>query len=316
MAILKYIFPYLLFIIVFAIIANTIANAGSLPYNIRELFSGRSASVSGALISIVLALYVVMPVYICIWLNRVAFIKSILSYPVIIAFTGFLAWLMLWVAVPLESLHDIVGAPVLDWPWHWEILLRFIALQMPLLIISTGVVIVLLSTTKLLNIRPLLTAKWIFVSVPLLMISHWVVVRYASTDNLVELMENQGTWKSSIFLYLWVTVCVFNGYLSSIVFQQRTRAFMVFTLISIACSFPLGFGLLSLGLEDMVFKYGKTFSALEFLLGPDRDHTLSSIELIMRYSILHSAWLFVIFLLSLPLWFPMASTLNRKKFNS
>jgi hypothetical protein len=54
-------------------------------------------------------------------------------------------------------------------------------------------------------------------------------------------------------------------------------------------SFPITWLLLNQGLEQHVRKYRMEFSAVKFLLGPDRKAQISNAELFFRWCLLHSA---------------------------
>ena len=49
----------------------------------------------------------------------------------------------------------------------------------------------------------------------------------------------------------------------------------------------LGALLLALGLAGEIDKYGQQFSALQFLLSPDRAHYAGPWDIAVRYSVLH-----------------------------
>ena len=56
-------------------------------------------------------------------------------------------------------------------------------------------------------------------------------------------------------------------------------------------SFPLAYFALNAGFESFIIKYGKVFSAFQFLLSKDREHYAAPLELAMRYGIAHGALL-------------------------
>jgi hypothetical protein len=59
---------------------------------------------------------------------------------------------------------------------------------------------------------------------------------------------------------------------------------------------PVGWALLNLGLEPHVEKYGSVFSGAQFLLGPDRRHTLSESALFARWVALQVGMVGAIFI--------------------
>jgi hypothetical protein len=67
-------------------------------------------------------------------------------------------------------------------------------------------------------------------------------------------------------------------------------------------SIPLGFGLLTFGTETALAKYGTVFSALQFLLSPDRAHYATGWELGLRYLVFHAGLLCAVALAQYPWW--------------
>ena len=96
------------------------------PYNVRELVYHGHPFRSLALLVALLYWSVGFPVFIARWLTKGR--MYLLSFPLLALLHGLIAWLLIVSAVPTESIHDIVGSPVLGWPWKWELLGRFLAL--------------------------------------------------------------------------------------------------------------------------------------------------------------------------------------------
>ena len=61
--------------------------------------------------------------------------------------------------------------------------------------------------------------------------------------------------------------------------RRRALALLVLPL--------LGWGLLQAGTEPMLIKYGKAFSALQFLLSEDREHYVRGAALFARFVLAH-----------------------------
>ena len=158
------------------------------PYNVRELVYHGHPFRSMALLVALLYWSVGFPVFIARWLTKGG--MYLLSFPLLALLHGLIAWLLIVSAVPTESIHDIVGSPVLGWPWKWELLGRFLALFGAWSVAATaGTIIAATGVLKGARTALLGWAIGAFLVVP---VSYYVVVSQASTDNLVELMANNG----------------------------------------------------------------------------------------------------------------------------
>ncbi len=58
-------------------------------------------------------------------------------------------------------------------------------------------------------------------------------------------------------------------------------------LILVVLSIPLGYSLLLAGTENDIYKYGKHFSTVQFMLSPDRGNYLGKGSLAARYAVVH-----------------------------
>ncbi|MGK0171282.1 MAG: glycopeptide antibiotics resistance protein [Gammaproteobacteria bacterium] len=283
-----------------AVGAHLFVQLNVLPYNVRELFSESVPWVSGAGLAIAVVGIVLGPLALAqVLASRRGASPVWFALGAIIL--GALIWLALWVSVPKESMHDIVGSPILLWPWHFELAGRFIFVQMPIAVLGAGAgLLVLARHTRVPMV--LAVGRWIIAGLPLLVIAHWVVVPLAATDNLTELMAGGGTYKSSVLLSIWVALCWLCGYgLASALAQSSLRMLALYTVL-VVVSFPIGNVVLSEGLGDVIEKYGRTFSALQFLLSPARDQLLSEAGVSARYYQFHGLLVLSIAALSLPAW--------------
>ena len=162
-----------------------------IPYNLQELVADRNPVIQAVLLSGTLYALFGIPAVIA----RLAQLSSraILILPLLLVAETAVLWLFLRSAVPAESIHDILGTPILDWPWEWEYLFRLSGL-----VIGSGIMLAgsCLLTTALLRTerrdqyRTLLS--WAVLSVLLLALAHWIIVEQAATDNLTELMASGG----------------------------------------------------------------------------------------------------------------------------
>jgi hypothetical protein len=190
--------------------------------------------------------------------------------------------------VPLEVLQDFVGAS------HWQSLpaldmaLRFSALmlivQLPLLLNA------ILSFATKRTLLPL----WIILLPLAFLLWHLVVVVFAITDNITELLAGGGSWLSSLLLWLWLQgLFLCSHWLSSLVRNFQLKA-MFIRLLLIGVYVYSSFAVISMALEAHIYKYEKTFSALQFLLSPDRNNYVPSHQLALSYYLAVAAFIFAL----------------------
>lgn len=279
---------------------SVLLTSGQMPYNVRELAASGNPVLRAALL--MLALYGTFgtPALLAHWLIRGRWERALLS-PLLVLGNGLLVWLSLRAAVPLEAIHDIVGSPILAWPWEWELLGRFLALFLAPCTLFMGAVIVwsLGSDPQLRASNVLL--RWTAPAVVLLAVSHWVVVSAASTDNLTELMAGGGGPASALALGGWLFSLGLGGAaLSWLATGPRRHALLA--VLAILLSLPLGYWLFSLGTEQAVHKYDRVFSAIQFLLSTDRRHLAEGSALLFRYALALAGALCLIAITQHPFW--------------
>ncbi|MFH0729392.1 MAG: hypothetical protein V2B19_24020 [Pseudomonadota bacterium] len=274
----------------------------SVPYNVRELFDGSSALLSISFFWLLLNLLLGFPV----WLARFHMgrgLKKYLLFPFTIWGMGIIAWFLLRITVPVESLYDLIGTPVLGWRWEFECIYRFMFLySAPLVIFSFGAFTVLYYRYfPHQRIDFISIGGWVMVGAVQLFLCHVVVVMYAATDNLTELMAYGGGVVSSVMLFLWLlTLGLFGSAVSCSAAQGKIFVGRILLVLIVSCL--LGYGLLLLGLENRVEKYGKIFSAMQFLLSPNRESLVSEGGVFLRYSLVHITLFMVTGVIQIPFW--------------
>jgi hypothetical protein len=267
------------------------------PYNIRELvYEGHPFR---SLISLAALLYWSMgfPVLMAQWLTRGKL--YLVNLPPLVLLHGLVAWMLLRSAVPDESIHDIVGSPVLGWPWDWELLGRFLALFSFWSVAVAGGT--LAAARHTLSRSKSALFAWGIGACLLVPFSYHVVVTAASTDNLVELMARNGSVSAFLLIGLAIALISFGGTksaLAAIPGAPRGKR----TVVWAAGSGILAYAALYLGLEQIIVKYNQVFSALQFLLSSDRSHLAKPAELMIRYMALYGFFLLVIVTVQNPLW--------------
>ncbi|MGD8388295.1 MAG: hypothetical protein PVG49_14220 [Desulfobacteraceae bacterium] len=226
--------------------------------------------------------------------------RKVFIYLAILIIHCIISYIMLRFAVPMESIGDIVGAPILSWPWELETIVRFIPLYFVVIFSITFAAVICLviymgARTTVLMERMLFGAIF-------LPLSHWVVVRKAATDNLVELMDGGGTVLTSLLIWLCILALALTASQIALLATRIRRKVLGFSLASFLCSFPGAFLCLHYATEHHIVKYGKEFSALQFLLSTDRENYAQLPELLIRYAMAHIGLVFLIAFVQVPFW--------------
>jgi len=252
------------------------AHAPFMPYNVRELLRHDAPWLSALLLALACYWLAVWPV----WLarRRVSGLGRLAQVPLGLLVYGGIAFLLLDAAVPDESLFDLAGSPVLDWPGQWELGLRWVAL-----LAVPGASIYLAAQTVRRRRGRRLGAGHFWAAVPVLALAYWGIVAQAATDNLTELMAAPRPLAFvALCAWLYVLFLAAAWLASPLPAAQRTRQ-----LAGVLASLPLAALFLHLGLAGEIDKYGQQFSALQFLLSADRQHYAAQPVVWLRYSALH-----------------------------
>ena len=260
-----------------AILELAATSVPSMPYNIRELIYQGSPILSALMLSLFWFWLAGVPVILSKGLATSRLFR-LLYLPITLSHAAVAAALII-MAVPIESIHDLVGSPILRWPWQIESMARLTALFATVSLLLSGGA--WMTRARLTGRRYAGVWAWGASAIILLMLTHWVVVERAATDNLTELMAGGGIQAS-----LALTACILLfGACGSVLSLYATGPglSLLATLICVVLTLILCYGLLVLGLEANVLKYGQNFSALQFLLSTDRAHLASGADLAMRY---------------------------------
>jgi len=287
-------------LIIVATLVSFINFHESVPYNVRELFASNAPIVTIFLFSLILYTVFGTPVWLASWLMVGSWTRHLL-FPLLVAALAVVTWFLLRGNVPMESLYDIIGSPIFDWPWEWELIFRFTALFTAFAVLFCGVALVVQAYHTNYELRFHIMFYWSVHATLFLPIAHWVVVCNASTDNLTELMARGGDVLSSITLCAWVVIFALTASLIASNIVNRRLPYMILCVIFIS-SVPVGYLLLKTGTEDAVHKYGKIFSAMQFLLSQDRANLSHGLTLILRYSLAHTALIILMGICQYPFW--------------
>lgn len=274
-----------------------VTHAPAAPYNVRELLGGNPL-LSVFLLAGLLYWTCGAPAWIA-RRSEAAGSGAWRMLPLLAVHAG-IAWVLLRSAVPMESVHDIVGSPVLDWPWEWELIGRFLALYGAVVFLLTGGA--LLAMRLCAGRRGVAVLHWFSIALVLLPLLYWVVVRGAATDNLTELMRDGGSVAASGWLALYWLVLGLAGAIAGRLLARCCALPWGWLAFIVAGSLPLGYALFNAATEPMIVKYGQVFSATQFLFSPDRGHYASGIYLLVRYAAFQIWLTALVMLTQYPFW--------------
>ena len=249
------------------------ARIAVIPYNVRELIATSTLFerlvFASALLCAIWPLLFATRAYCTQYLSGKQFAAIVILQP-------FVLYGLLRLSVPLESIHDIVGYPVISTIFGLESMLRFAALYaLPSwALISATIALFHPAANRLL--------ACFFLGIMTLTVWHWVVVRSAGTDNLTELFRDGGDWQSTLWLAAWF-IGLTTTLLTALKIVSGQSKHWLFALLAISASFPLSYWILSQALEIVIIKYDQVFSGLQFLLSPDRAHLVAEQDLLLRY---------------------------------
>lgn len=247
------------------------------PYNVRELIAvGPWGLVSSMALAACLFLLANAPM---VLLNRSSLWA--IATPIALPLIGAFCYALLRMGLPMESIFDVLGSPVLEWPWEWELLLRFMALWT---VMGLQVGLACLLVAVFLEPRRLPTfINGLLVAALMAYPLYWVVVDRAATDNLVELMAHQASFTAASWLAVGAFgLCLAASSLSVLVAEPSRWRSLVPLLVFGAVLALLG---ANAGLEANVIKYDQVFSALQFLLSTDRTQYVTGASLWSRFTI-------------------------------
>lgn len=273
-------------ILIFITLGWLAIHSSKMPYNVLELFDEDYPLLKLFIFSCLLYWCFGIPVCMALWISTGRWIR-IPIFSLLVVLHGTVAYGFLRIAIPMESIHDIVGSPILNWPWEWELLGRFVSLFTVFSLFLTGGVFVWFLHDYNQSFRLKFTWRWIVVVSVLLPIAHWVVVKQASTCNLTELMSGDGTCISTLLFCGWIFIIGGVGSMFSAQAVRYKLSRFVFTVVFGLLSIPLGYFILQFATENVIYKYDRWFSAMQFLFSPNRSDLVGPEDLIFRYTIFH-----------------------------
>lgn len=254
------------------------------PYNLPGVLSARWPALSAALIAAAGLVWMAWPLLAERLALREAPAALLWRWPLAWGGTMGVASLALLLGAEWAKVTKLVGTMSLPWPDHLEAWARLaLLIGTPAWLLLGGG---LLAWAKVpgLPARRAMIAAWIAVSCLLLPLAYWGIVVEAVTDNLVELLADDASPWAAVGVALWwlVSGAGAMGVARSIESRAWARA-----SLSALATLLTGWELLAISLEPMLVKYGAGFSALQFLLSPDRQHYLAPVPLALRYALVH-----------------------------
>ena len=267
------------------------AHLPQLPYNVRELLPPDTVWRSACLLALVYYWCAAWP----LWLarRRAPGLSRPAQLLLGLALYGALVFGLLYGAVPEESLHDLVGFPLLHWPGQWEVGLRWTVLAA-----VPGALLYLAAQTVRRWRGKRLGALHYWSVLPVLLLGYWVIVVQAATDNLTELMAAPPPVAFAA-LCIWLYVLFLGAALLASPLPARWR---LTRWLGVAISLPIAAVFLQIGLASEIDKYGQQFAAIQFLLSTDRLHYASLSVCWQRYGVLHVLVMVAIALVQGPWW--------------
>lgn len=301
--------PVVLFVVLFGITLNLVLGLDGIPYNLKELFRDNNL-----FYALMFGMFVSGFGLAVAWIaeNLQAGPGRFLKHTLIVLVGSFALFVLLYQVVTGESLADILGSPVAvlrleegqylralgpellivfggeglrDLVSPVELAIRFAALVAPVLVFSAVFIqamgngigrFVKQSTAYLLGF------------VPLLLASRLITIDFTPTDNLTELIADNGGY------YLYTLIMLFGFSVAWFTrLSNLSPVNIIKQLAGVGFAVWLGWLLLNAGMEHTIVKYGRVFSGIDFILGPDRDTLLSQSTLFLRWSALYLAALTV-----------------------
>jgi len=277
------------------------------PYNIKELVAPGIAGIF-SIIGLSMAL---------LWLVNGHFLairkfgpasRALYFLPLWLIAHALVTWSLLRLSVPLESIHDIVGSPVLDWVWDLELIGRYVALHCAIALPLLGAIILTASLSRI--AQKGLLAIWCLWTILLAWPLHAVIIIHADTDNLTELIRGGGDFPYAMLLIAGVYLASLSATLLASLLARPghvpAKLFLIVaaTISSVAC--------LWFGSEPMILKYGKVFSAWQFLLSPDRNNYIVGSQLWLHFAAVFIAYIVLVALLHYPFWKNCATSVSQR----
>jgi hypothetical protein len=292
-------------VLVLGLMVRTALHLPNMPYNVTEMFGGEPAWITLARFALTL-LSVGMGARFAVYMASLCR-ASALTLPLWCVLAVLVTFGLSQRAITNESFADFTGSEVMygdivgshiwgdraaillahingDVFAHVERMVRFVCLVTPL-VLWMAIFYVTFERPRVVD-RLRTFAAYLLLAAPWLLLFKYVAFDYANTDNLVELIEPGG----GMYLYGLLVLAALGAVSAARIGRfggvGRFAAIVVFVF-----AVPIGWQLLNLGMVSALQKENTTYSGIDFLLGPDREHKLDRSILLLRWTVLQITWM-------------------------
>jgi hypothetical protein len=287
-----------------------------IPYNVSELFLEHASVKALAFFALTLLWIGGGSVMTARILTRVR--RPYLYLPIAIVVVSLVSKMLISRGVTYESLDDILGTNNIFglvtehaiWGSWWRELflrlgadvvdfterrVRYCALySIPLVVIAFSLVpYVSRSGLRRRESR----ATWVatvLVATLWICVGSAIVLTWAATDNLTELLADHGPFGIPGPVFLLGVLIVLGANTALVLAARLSPARWLLAIAASMIGVVSTWALLNAGLEQHVNKYSFVFSGAQFLLGPDRQHQLTTMALFERWGAVYAGAIIVI----------------------
>jgi hypothetical protein len=270
-----------------------------LPYNLRKVFAAHGAFATSTILGLAL---VWIGIGVGIGGQIVARTRAVwIVLPLTVVVVAAVEYALLGAIVPLETIEKVVGAPILYrdatefmiWGSGAADFLR--AHVLPELMNGAervGRFVALLAffiTFAVAWHAALARGAWtgpLVAAIAPMLLFHLIAFDFPATDNLEELIATAGPWGvggADVLAVLAFVLGLNAAWLGSFEVQDRQAWALSagLTVLGVAASWVL----IQLATASQISRYGATYGALDFMLGPDRVDLLPAAILLVRWSV-------------------------------
>lgn len=265
-----------------AVAGTFVAVHPAVPYNIRELLAGGRAAVAALVIAASISATGALACALAhVWRRDASTFVAWLPWTVFGAASAMFAALSL--TVPLESIDDVVGTPILGLGGTLERWGRF-----TFLLAGPAASLTLGARFTVGALRHVSIDRGMLAACGLILASYLVVVPMAATSNIVELLRGRG-YHAATLAVLGLPMAlgaVMTILARALVAPAKPRALSRGLALAIAfATIPVAWQLLVAGTNPRLDKYGQVFSAVQFLFSPTRERYIPQEAAFMPFAL-------------------------------